>query len=540
VLRSARTNVQKALVENDSTTLNNIFAENSISNLVTALKASATVLTDSEALAYIKLAISAALPKNYTVVDDDVEVPPPPPPPPVNDAPVARDDSFSGDQNKDITGNVLTNDTDANGDSLSIVAGTYNTANGTVTVAANGVFTYKPKAGFYGTDTFDYTVRDTKGATDTGRATFTVKQVVVTPVPTPTPDPEPVVTEKSNFITGDEGDNTVNGTGKNDIVKGRGGNDKLYGGTGDDYLEGNEGNDRLHGGLGKDVMKGGSGNDSFAFTTFAEAGEGDVITDFNVVTDKIDLSQMFKDFVGFVKGTAIVDGFLKMVQNGENLELHVDKDGVFGTSNSALLVTLNNVKATAFGMTNLILPDVGLPKPVVVDTTPTPVTDKPLNLTGTSANDVLVGGAANDVLKGDTGHDKLLGKAGNDTLWGNSGNDTLYGGAGNDWMKGGDGSDRFIVDANLGGVDTVDDLRINSGDKLEIRNLLSFDPLHNAIADFVKFTASGANTIVSVDLNGAAGGSNFIEIARLVDAGSLNAAKMYADGHLMFVNSDVV
>ena len=90
------------------------------------------------------------------------------------------------------------------------------------------------------------------------------------------------------------------------------------------------------------------------------------------------------------------------------------------------------------------------------------------------------------------------------------------------------------------GVDTIDDLRIVSGDKLEIRNLLSFDPLHKAIADFVHFTKVGSDTIVSVDLNGTIGGSNFVDIAKIVGISGLDAAKMYTDGHLLFVNSDVV
>ena len=68
----------------------------------------------------------------------------------VNDAPVAGADAFSGTEDTPITGNVLTNDSDIEGDPLSVAnAGTFATANGgTVTLQANGAFTYDPAADF--------------------------------------------------------------------------------------------------------------------------------------------------------------------------------------------------------------------------------------------------------------------------------------------------------------------------------------------------------------------------------------------------------
>ena len=46
-------------------------------------------------------------------------------------------------------------------------------ANGTAVVNADGTYTYTPKSGYAGTDTFTYTVTDTNGQTST--ATITVK-----------------------------------------------------------------------------------------------------------------------------------------------------------------------------------------------------------------------------------------------------------------------------------------------------------------------------------------------------------------------------
>jgi phytase-like protein/Big-like domain-containing protein len=62
-------------------------------------------------------------------------------------------DSFSG--HGTVTGNVLRNDAGA----TAVVRNT-SPADGTVTVNTDGTFTYTPKAGFKGTDTFTYTASD--------------------------------------------------------------------------------------------------------------------------------------------------------------------------------------------------------------------------------------------------------------------------------------------------------------------------------------------------------------------------------------------
>ena len=74
-----------------------------------------------------------------------------------------------------VTVNVLANDTDPDGDALSVIA-TTTPANGTVAVNAGGTVTYTPAAGFVGTDTFTYTVADPDGLTDTATVTVAVQQ----------------------------------------------------------------------------------------------------------------------------------------------------------------------------------------------------------------------------------------------------------------------------------------------------------------------------------------------------------------------------
>ena len=61
----------------------------------------------------------------------------------------------------------------AHGDPLTLDSFTQPT-NGTLADTGNGTLTYKPDAGFSGTDTFTYTVDDGNGGTDTATVTVTV------------------------------------------------------------------------------------------------------------------------------------------------------------------------------------------------------------------------------------------------------------------------------------------------------------------------------------------------------------------------------
>ena len=77
----------------------------------------------------------------------------------VNSAPVAGADSATTMAGQPVVIGVLTNDTDADGDQLSI-AGTSNPTNGQIVVNANGTITYTPRSGFSGLDSFSYRVSD--------------------------------------------------------------------------------------------------------------------------------------------------------------------------------------------------------------------------------------------------------------------------------------------------------------------------------------------------------------------------------------------
>ena len=89
-----------------------------------------------------------------------------------NHAPVANDDSASVNQNQATQINVLGNDTDSDGDTLSVSAVTQG-AHGTVTNNGTNV-TFTPANGYCGADTFTYTANDGNGGTDTATVNVTV------------------------------------------------------------------------------------------------------------------------------------------------------------------------------------------------------------------------------------------------------------------------------------------------------------------------------------------------------------------------------
>ena len=77
----------------------------------------------------------------------------------VNIAPIAREDALNVQEDQTGTINVLANDSDADGNTLSarIVTGAQH---GTVSVNADGTFSYTPNADYFGSDSFSYIASD--------------------------------------------------------------------------------------------------------------------------------------------------------------------------------------------------------------------------------------------------------------------------------------------------------------------------------------------------------------------------------------------
>ncbi|MEW5963360.1 MAG: Ig-like domain-containing protein [Pseudomonadota bacterium] len=113
-------------------------------------------------------------------------------------APNAQNDAFSVDEDATLAGNLYADngsgaDSDPQGDTLTItqINGTTYTVgapivltNGTLTItnATTGAFAFLPNSNFNGTQSFNYTISDSDGATDTATATITVNAVNDAPV----------------------------------------------------------------------------------------------------------------------------------------------------------------------------------------------------------------------------------------------------------------------------------------------------------------------------------------------------------------------
>ncbi|RZM18415.1 MAG: cadherin, partial [Sphingomonas sp.] len=155
---------------------------------------------------------------------------------------------------------------------------------------------------------------DARGAIDTQTLTIGVTDVVgITKTGT----------IFSETINGTSEQDVLDGSWGNDVLNGLGGNDRLTGGLGSDTLNGGAGNDTLIGGNGRDVLSGGDGNDIliggddldmmtggagadiFRFEAKGDSlasASRDVITDFTVGQDKIDLSMIDANTSLFARG----------------------------------------------------------------------------------------------------------------------------------------------------------------------------------------------------------------------------------------------
>ena len=94
----------------------------------------------------------------------------------VNHAPSATDDTASTNEDTPVVIHVLANDTDADNDPLSIADHTL-TAHGSLTLNADGTFTYTPNENYYGTDEFTYSVTDGTGPSNTATVHITIQPI---------------------------------------------------------------------------------------------------------------------------------------------------------------------------------------------------------------------------------------------------------------------------------------------------------------------------------------------------------------------------
>ena len=229
-----------------------------------------------------------------------------------NDNPIASPDSNGTTKNSTLTvsaaNGVLANDTDpdvhdqghlfveaVDGSTTDVgrtIAGTY----GSLTLNADGSFAYDPYGGplpahIVAQDTFDYTVADQHGGTDTS----TLSIVVTNP--------------NVSYLAGVN--TTLNGGNGKQVLDGSAGGDTLSGGNSDDVLIGGKG----------DTLTGGNGPDTFLFRPDFGAN---TIKDFNVHQDVIQFDKsLFTDVNDILSHTTdTANGALIADAHGDTVTLH--------------------------------------------------------------------------------------------------------------------------------------------------------------------------------------------------------------------------
>jgi uncharacterized protein YhjY with autotransporter beta-barrel domain len=92
-----------------------------------------------------------------------------------NSPPLALEDSVQTGQDTAVSIDVLVNDSDPDGDALTVIAINLAPGNGTAVVDPNGQsVTYTPNAGYVGNDSFQYTIHDVNGASAAAAVTVQV------------------------------------------------------------------------------------------------------------------------------------------------------------------------------------------------------------------------------------------------------------------------------------------------------------------------------------------------------------------------------
>ena len=429
-----------------------------------------------------------------------------------NTPPAVINDNATTDKNTIATGNVLDNDSDFNGDRLTVTEINSNAnnigqeitlASGVLlTLNSNGSFSYNPNSQFdnlfvneQATDSFTYTVTDSKGITDTATVTITIQGIEDPDLITGTEGDDILIgNAQDNIIRGlgrrdslegedgadtldggvgndtligGNGDDSLEGGGGNDILEGNAGNDILtdldgndwlQGGLGDDSLEGGWGNDKLEGGAGKDILEGGAGNDwlegglgddflsSGSSEDWLRGDSGNDTLDGGQGRDRLDGGLGNDILIGGTEGDSFV------LRQGDGTDLIVDflADLSRGKSDRFFLsyglqvtdfdlVRSGNHTEIQFAATNEIVA-------IVENVLPEEISEGHFIeefrfLHGTTSDDTLNGGAGYDRISAGSGDDIVRGNGGDDYIHAHLGNDSVLGGTGNDTLIGGEGKD---------------------------------------------------------------------------------------------------
>lgn len=297
-----------------------------------------------------------------------------------------------------------------------------------------------------------------------------------------------IVAVASSEVSGNTDSLLIYGSRFNDKLTGGITQDMLFGGAGNDTLNGGSNDDTLVGGTGVDKLTGGLGDDVFRFIGVSESyrtaskSYADLITDFDVAHDKIDLASSSLPLTVLGNGH---NGTVQLSYNAaKNLTYLKNYDeNIFG---ERFELTLSGNYLNTFTNANL-----------------------QKRIEGTNGN---------DKLNGTSGDETLLGAPGRDTLKGGAGDDRLNGGPGGDTLTGGTGADTFVfmvtLDSSVYGSsttqrDTITDFNALENDKIDL-TALGFSSLGNGHNGTLKVVVNAAGTLTALkSLDNNRDGSHF-------------------------------
>lgn len=379
----------------------------------------------------------------------------------VNDDPVANPDSIDVAEDTPTVLDVLSNDTDSNGDTLSAEV-VDDVANGTLTLESDGSFGYKPDKDFNGTDSFTYKANDGKGGEDT--ATVTIKVNAVNDAPGFTKGADQTVNEDAGAqsVTGwataisagpsDESGQKVSFEVTND-------KNALFTSTGQPKIDSN-------GTLTYTPAKDANGSASVSVKATDDGGTANggvnasAAQTFEITVKAVNDAPTVTVVAGSTSQSACLSdttGRLTLKLSDVDSSLS-DLEPSVASSSDTKLVPKSNV---AFGGS-------GGTRTATISTVPgrtgsSIVTLKVSDGQVSSSVPVTVkaGGNGRDTLGGTSGADLLLGQNGDDTLSGAGGNDLLCGANGDDKLRRGTGADTFDGGS---GTDTATDYNATEGD----------------------------------------------------------------------------
>jgi VCBS repeat-containing protein len=338
--------------------------------------------------------------------------------------------------------------TDADGDALTFALVT-GPSHGTLSLGANGAYTYTPAANYNGADSFSFRASD--GTLTSPAATVTLNVTPVNDAPTAGNDAGAAPEDGARVFTWAE-------------------------------LFAND----------ADV----DANDPLTIVS-VQAGRGSVTLDAAART--VTYHADHDDFDFLANGATTADSFTYTLR---------DQGGLTATGTVVMTVTGIADAATQSGSTKSDVLSGGAGEDSIDagngadSVTGGPGAD---TLGGGTGEDQLAGGDGRDSLAGAQGQDTLLGGAGTDTLQGDEGDDRLDGGAGSDRLTGGVGDDSFVFGGAAprpGEVDVVTDFRkgedhIVLTDGVTLTSTTLTDATGDGAADTVLLLSNGVTVVLA-------------------------------------------